>query len=154
MNKVRMMCLYQQGAFSRTDKSALSKRIDAIYHRYFHSAPKVMLIWVAIPRGQSYIAGQPSSATTLTLNVPNGTADTLRHPLMKEICSEWMTYTNCNQNQVILSVMDDDLASQFTAYSLARIAVNRRKRTLCRLIIKMLLKRAITGHFSITTNLR
>lgn len=64
MNKVRLMCLYQQGAFSRIDKSALSKRIDAINHRCFHSVPKVMLIWVAIPRGQSYIAGQPSSATT------------------------------------------------------------------------------------------
>lgn len=150
---VRMLCLYQQNAFDTRLKSALHEMAKHLYQQYISPDVKLSVIWLAIPPGQSYIAGEPSEATTVTLNVPDGTSNQVRHRFMSAFCEAWIGLTSCGQNDIILSVMDDEVATEFTQMSINRLSPESRRWQRCKLIWKLLISKVVNGHFTLTTNL-
>lgn len=150
--KLRILALFQQGAFSNSKFARLEKNTIELYKRHLGAHYKFAFVWLEIPQGQAYIAGKPSTATTITMPVENNTSNNKRHAFMSAMCEMWMQETGCSENEIILSVMDKALSEQYTKASFARFNPQGRKSQLLKLIVKLLISKLIKGRFQLSIN--
>lgn len=152
--KVRMVCLYQSESIDSSQKQSLEIIAKRTYEQSFGSAFTMVVIWIAIPKGQAFIAGKPSTATTITLNVPQGTTNQLRHEFMHHFSRAWMGEMNCNENELILSAMDQSVANEFTSKSLSRFNPKAKRLHMAKIMVKLFLSKLFKGHFHMSTNVK
>ena len=151
--KLRILALFQQGAFAKNKFAVLEKNTCELYKAHFGNHYKLTFVWLEIPQGQAYIAGKPSTATTITMPVKNETINNERHAFMSAMCEMWIRETGCSENEIILSVMDKALSEQYTKASLARLNPQRLSSQLLRLLVKLLISKLTKGRFQLSVNI-
>lgn len=151
--RILALALFHQSSFSREQFKKLEQNAVSAYQAHFGDDYRITFIWLEIPSGQAYIAGKPSTATTITMPVTDGTSDQQRHAFMSSFCQMWMQETSCSENEIILSVMDKRLSSHYTKASLARFNPDQRKSQLLKLVGKILFNKLTKGRFQLSINL-
>lgn len=151
--RIRMMCLMQENSLSKAQILQLQQKSKELYAKYFGNEFRIMPVWMVIPRGQAYIAGKPSTATTVTIPVADNTEDSIRHAYMSEFCEMWMGITHCHINEIIFNAPDKTISDSFMEVQLERIHPNKRKRTMLKLLLSLVKSRFTKGYFSSSLNL-
>ena len=150
--KIRMMCLIQESSISSQEIRLLESNAKRLYQKHFGQDYKIMTVWAVIPMGQAFLAAQPSTASTVSIPVENGLDNERRHAFMAEFCQMWMDIVHCNKNEIILSVMDQDLFAEWSGKSMSRINPKTRKFHLLRMAFKLVKSKIINGYFSMNIN--
>lgn len=151
-NTMRMMCLMQENGLSKQEIKQLERAANELYKKHFGSHYKLMPIWVVLPRGQAFLAGKPSTTTTVTLPVENHVDNDVRHPFMYEFCQRWMDITHCHQNEIILNVTDRTVAEEFSRKTLQRINPRTRFYHGGKQLAKIVKSKLVNGYYSINVN--
>lgn len=151
--RIRMMCLMQENSLSKSQILQLQQKSKALYGKYFGNKYRIMPVWMVIPCGQAYIAGKPSTATTVTIPVDDNTEDNIRHAYMSEFCEMWMSVTQCHINEIIFNAPDKTVSDHFMEVQLERIHPDKRKRTMLKMLFNLVKSRFTKGYFSSSMNL-
>lgn len=135
-----------------------AKRLEAsiirAYRNHIDPDAKVQIVWGHMPTGQSYLAGYPSTASTLSAPVPDGTDQQVRERFMLEICESWMSETGCDVNEIICNAADVSLIEQLSQANFDRYAPSERKKRMQRMALGTLWKKLTKGHFSFSTDMK
>lgn len=150
--RIRMLCAVQEHALSHQEIKLLEAKSQELYRKYFGGAFKLMSLWVIIPRGQAFLAAQPSTASTVTISVADGTDNELRHAYMSEFCQMWMDVVKCHKNEIIFNVPDKSLSNEFARAQLDRIDPKTRSFHAGKLLLGMLKSKITNGYFSMSMN--
>lgn len=152
-NRVRMLAIVQEQALDRHEIRALQDGALQVYRKHFGERFRILPLWISVPAGQAYIAGRPSTASTVSLPVPDGTPDSGRHAYMSDFCAMWMNVTGCGENEIILTAMDQRVADDYARTMLSRIAPERRRSQLLKMAWRLVRSRFSMGHLTLSINL-
>jgi len=96
-------CFYQDGQIPSNIINQLGEGIEniGVSHKL---GDGVDIQWIAIPAGQGWTAGEPSTSSVVTLNTPP-IDQTQRIEILHDICNLWMELTDCQINEVLASVI-------------------------------------------------
>lgn len=151
--RIRMLLAVQQDAFSKQQIARIENRSRHLYKRYFGDQFRITPVWLMIPAGNAYIAGKPSTGSTITLSVTNGTDNETRHAFMSEFSSMWMKVTGCKRNELVLTVMDQQFSDHYSQRNLNRIDPVRRLIVLPTLMGRLAVSKVVNGFLSMNLNI-
>lgn len=150
--RVRMLCAIQEHSLSNQEIKLLEAKAQQLYKKYFGERFQIMPLWVVIPRGQAFLAAQPSTASTVTVSVADGTDNEIRHAFMSEFCQMWIDIVKCHKNEIIFNVPDKTLANEFAKAQIVRLNPRTRPFHVGKLLFGMLKSKVTNGYFSISMN--
>lgn len=149
---VRVMCMVHQDSITPKNIKKLQVMMRDRYQEHFGNGSRLIFVWLTLPEGQAYIAGELSTASTVQMPVEDHLIDERRHRFMGEVCSRWQSITDCNKNEIILTCPDStDAKSHFTAVT-QRINSSKRGITQLKVLMKMLLNYFKKGYLNTSIN--
>ncbi|MCG8671863.1 MAG: hypothetical protein MI867_20835 [Pseudomonadales bacterium] len=151
-NKMRMLCLMQENGHSDQEIKQLERAANKLYKKHFGEKYSLLPVWVVVPRGQAFLAAQPSTTTTVTMPVENHIENDVRHPFMYEFCQMWMDITQCHQNEIILNVTDRKVAEEFAKKTVGRINPTTRFYHVGKQLTKLVKSKVLNGYYSMNFN--
>ena len=151
-NSVRVMCSIQENAIQKNSIKALERMIKNVYRRHFGREYKLNCIWLTMPFGQSYLAGESSTTSTVQIPVTDELAAPLRHAFMSEVCSQWQSITGCNKNQIILACPDDSYAQRYFEKVDERFKPSLKHLIKIKLLWRLLIGKIKNGYFTTSIN--
>jgi hypothetical protein len=102
------ICLIQEGQISDSVRTKLERGISAVSQTY-NISNEVNFAWVAIPKGDGWTAGKPSTSSVVTLHAPPLEQAT-REKILSELCEVWTRESGCHINEIVFSVMSPTAA--------------------------------------------
>lgn len=153
MKIVKVTCNIQEGSLGYKKIKQLESVIASTYQAHFGTDYRLAFMWLKIPFGQSYLAGELSTASTVQIPVEDGTTNDVRHPFMSEVCAKWQHITGCNKNEIILACSDMSQSKAFLDSMFGRINKDVRGKTKLKLLAGMVGGRIKNGYFSSSVNL-
>lgn len=147
------MCMIQQDAIESHKIKKLQSMITRLYKQYFGDNSQPICIWLTIPDGQAYIAGKPSTASTVQIPVADNLPNDKRHEFMRAVCLQWQDISSCNKNEIILTCPGQEDAKAHFSVASERIDKPKRKITNIKLLVKMTFSYFIKGYLSTSINL-
>ncbi len=151
--KFIVACHVHEGGVWEPHAARLEDGIKQAYKAIIHSEAKVHCIWMRMPAGRSFLAGFPSTASTLLAPVPDNIDQKSRENFMTAICTDWQAITDCSVNEIIVNAMNVSAASDYIAMSRARIAPDKSKWVTTKLLVNALYNRVSKGYLAIDTNM-
>ncbi len=153
MNKYRVIASVHEGAIWEQRFKELEQAIERAYSIVDANA-SVNVVWQRIPPGQAYLAGEPSTTSTVVPPVPVNIKQETREQFMHAICQQWMMITGCSVNEVIVNAMNEDVVGQYMQMSQARLSQSKAKSRFTLMFIGALLKKWFRGYTSFNVNLK
>ncbi len=149
---VRIPCMIQEGSLGKKAIKQLESMIKSTYQTHFGVDYKLIFLWMTIPKGQAYLAGKVSTASTVQLPVEDGMPTNKRHPFMFEVCTKWQSITGCSKNEIILNSPDFTPADEHFQSLQARFDDSKKKWTQAKLMGRLLLGYARKGYLTTDVN--
>ena len=149
---VRVLSMIHEGSIGEKKIKALEEMISTTYAAHFKTDVKLLFLWMTIPNGQAYLAGKPSSASTLQIPVEDNLPNELRHPFMHEICLKWMDITGCNKNEIILNSPDFSEADAQLQRFNTKFKPTAKTLTIAKMFGSMLVGKAKKGYLTTSVN--
>lgn len=131
---IRVLGMIHEGSLGKKAIKQLESVIRSTYHAHFGVDYKLLFVWMSLPKGQAYLAGKPSTASTIQIPVDDGMPSEKRHPFMSEICSKWQYITGCNKNEIILNSSDASQAQAHFEATTERLNESSKKWTQVKLL--------------------
>lgn len=153
MPSIKAICSIQEGALSANIKNQWQAKLEELYLQHLSMPMHLTLIWLSIPKGQAYLAGQADNTATLLVPVPNGTAQVVRAQFLYAVLDAWTELTGSKRDEVVISAANVELAEQFMRENQRRFAPLKRPVTVGRVMIKALLAKFKTGRLESNINL-
>ncbi|QUR66094.1 hypothetical protein [Mycobacterium spongiae] len=148
-----VVCSAHARGESLKNTKILEGDLQRIYRQHFGSDTSITLIWNVIPEGQAFIAGAPSTATTVLTPVPDHAGQDLRERFMRDICTSWQGRTGCSINEIIVTAMNVTEAKRYAQMSRRRFDPRKGKSLAVKVGVGMLHSRATKGYLSNTLNM-
>lgn len=153
MKKLQVIASVHEGAVWQMKHKQLEAAIADAYSLIL-PAPKLTIVWQRLPAGQAYLAGEPSTTSTVVVPVPNDISPAQREQFMNAVCQEWMRITDCSVDEIIVNAMSEDYLSRYTALSKSRLSKKRVKARYFGMLLAALVKKPFRGYLSFNINLR
>ncbi|BFM17829.1 hypothetical protein R50073_40120 [Maricurvus nonylphenolicus] len=150
---VRVPCLIHEGSLGRKTIKQLESMIKGIYQTHFGVDYKLVFMWMTLPKGQAYLAGKISTASTVMVAVEDGLPANKRHPFMLEICDKWQYITGCNKNEIILNSPDFSVADESLNITQSKFDESKKTWAQAKIMSRLLLGRISKGYFTTDINL-
>ena len=64
--------------------------------------------WRAVPAGDMFTEGRPSTSSIIACLVPGATTLDLREMYMRGVCDLWTEVTGCTQHEIVVSITEAD----------------------------------------------
>ena len=129
----KALILVQDGQITDPQIAAL----EAIVRRQYAAqvgGDKLLIVWNRIPAGQAFTKYEDSRSSIVTMECPNGFAQARRVALLTALEAEWRGVTGQHADEVMLSLVDEDLFAPLFKSSQQRLSAGGR----LRLVGKML----------------
>ncbi len=143
---------HAQGESIRLAK-VLEAELQRIYRENFGPDTAITVIWNVIPDGQAFIAGAPSTATTVMAPVPDTIDQERRETFMRDICTSWQDRTGCSINEIIVTAMNLTDAKRYAQMSRRRFDPHKAKPLMVKIGARALHSRATKGYLSTKLNM-
>ena len=111
--------VHESGVWSGCVKP-LQQLIESAYHTNVDSSASLGFAWFQIPAGQGWLAGAPSTASTLIVPSPDDISQENRVKLMGQICEGWMQITGCSVEEIIVNAMSASEVERYLEVSQTR----------------------------------
>lgn len=92
-------CIVQEGQAAGNHVAALEEGLARIAHDFFGFS--VSFEWTTVVAGSGFTAGKPSSASLVSMGVPDDIEQERRVELLSAICAMWSETTGCHINDVV-----------------------------------------------------
>lgn len=148
----RMAVLTPQRHISDTIRCQLREAIEHLYQHHLGAHFRLRALWLEVPAGQLYTAGQESAISAVSIGVEDQLENDIRHRFMQEVSSLWIEHTGCNVHQLMLTAPDMSEQRRALALSQNRIRPNRRALEKLKQLSRLLWSRLTRGHFSLVVN--
>lgn len=148
-----VVCSAHEGGDALAQAKALGAEVETIYQRHFGPRTSVTCIWLELPKGQAFIAGHPSTATTVLAPVPDDIEQEQRETFMRDICSIIQERTGCDVNESIVTAINVSEAKRYAAMSRRRFDPRRAKGLMLKIFARMLLVRPAKGYLTTSLNM-
>jgi len=133
------------------------KQLEAIIRRAYNTvdpAASVSIVWMRLPRGSMFLAGEPSTTSTVVTPMPDYISQESREQFMHSVCQDWMNITGCDINEIIVNAMNQSGVSAYIALNQARFNPKRFKKRMLKSLAGALWKKRKCGYLSFTLNLK
>ncbi len=151
-NSVRVMCTIQENAIGNNCIKELERMIKRVYQGHFGKEYKLNCIWLTMPFGQSFLAAENSTTSTVQIPVADELSAPLRHAFMSEICTQWQSITDCNKNEIILACPDDRYAQRYFEKVDERFKPSLKHFIKIKLLWRLLIGKLKNGYFTTSIN--
>lgn len=148
----RIICSVQEGALDSKTIKQLQATITSTYKAHFGSDFRPIFFWLRIPAGQAYIAGKPSTTSTIQIPVDDNMPDNKRHPFMHEVCVKWQHITGCSKNEIIVNSSDMSQFTQFHQAMEQRFSPEKRKKAKFSMLVRFLFGYLKNGYLNTSVN--
>ncbi len=152
-DKLLVICSVIENALNHDDKKTLEKGIKKLYEKHIGPDVKSVVLWMDIPTGQAYLAGQVSSASTILASMPNQLPSTERSAFLYSVRDLWISHTHCSANELVISASDQSLVQQFLNESKMRVTKFRRVEVMIKLIARVVWAKLVRGRLQTNINL-
>ncbi len=112
MPAVHALCLIPEQTPDHPRIAMLETGIGRLYEEHIGQGSRLRMIWLFLPAGSTYLAGQPANVSAVMLPVPDGLSDAVRHTLMHAINTLWRSVVN--DSDLVLNVPDQRYAAAYT----------------------------------------
>lgn len=146
-------CLAHANGPALDKARALEACIRSAYAASFGPRARVSCVWVEIPAGTAFVAGQPSSLSSVMAPVPDDVAQPDREAFMHAICHGWMTETGCNQSEVMVVALGATRHGAHTRVSRERLGGTAAFTSTARVAMQMAKHRLVDGFLKTSTRL-
>ncbi|GAA6150971.1 hypothetical protein [Pseudoteredinibacter isoporae] len=153
MKKYQVMASVHEGGVWESCFKELQIAIENAYG-LVDSHVSVSVIWQRIPAGQAFLAGGPSTTSTLLLPVPSDIQQKNREQFMHAICQDWMKVTGCSVNEIIANAMNEEMVAKYMQLSRGRLNKRKAKSHFVLMSLAALLKKWFRGYTSFSVNLK
>lgn len=150
---VTVMCTVHEDGVWVGKNAELQAIIERAYREHINGQAKFRLIWAQLPEGQGWLAGHPSTASTLLVPVPDDISQNARVSMMSAICDGWMTLTGCNVDEIIVNAMSESEAKRYLAVSQTRFDPARSTRLKLKLAGRLLKNKLTQGFMTTSINM-
>lgn len=148
-----VVCSAHEGGNVLKSAKTLGGEIEATYRRHFGGHTSVTCIWMELPKGQAYIAGRPSTATTVLAPVPDDIQQERRTTFMRDVCAVFQERAGCSVNEIIVSAINVSEAKRYAEMSRRRFDPRKAKGLILRILLRMLLARPAKGYLTTSLNM-
>lgn len=107
-------------ALARSDR--LEARIASAYDDHVPGVDRIRWVWLDLPPGSAYVAGRPSTLSTVLATVPDGLSESRREAFMRAVSQHWADETGCSVKEVMVTAADASMLRQYLAASRSRFA--------------------------------
>lgn len=149
---VRILSMIHEGSIGKNKIKELESMIKGTYAEHFSLDAKLVFLWMTIPNGQAYLAGKPSTASTLQIPVEDGLSNDQRHPFMHDICLKWMDITGCNKNEIILNSPDFSEADAQLERFNSKFKPSSKKLTIAKMFGSLVVGKVQKGYLTTSVN--
>lgn len=155
MSSNRVLCLVQfhEKGVTNGRKKRLSAGIQKAYNEHVDASAKLKMIWVSLPDGQAWLAGHPSTATTLLTPVPDDISQEDRVALMGAICEDWMDVTKCSVDEIIVNAMSKSEAKRYFEVAQTRFYDKKALALKLKIAFSVLKTRLTKGYLGTSINM-
>ena len=151
--KLLVICSVTENSLNDGDKKVLERGIKKLYEQHIGTHVKSVILWMEIPTGQAYLAGQTSNASTILATMPNQLPSPERSAFLYAVRDLWMSHTHCQANELVISASDQSLVQQFLNESRLRVTKFRRLEVMVKLIARVLWAKLVRGRLQTNINL-
>ena len=151
--KFLVVCSAHEGGEALKHAKALGKEVERIYQQHFGPNTSATCIWLELPKGQAYIAGYPSTATTVLAPVPDDIAQEQRVTFMRDMCGIIQEHTGCDVNESIVTALNVSEAKRYAAVSRGRFNPRKAKGMMLKVLTRMLIVRPSKGYLTTSLNM-
>lgn len=148
-----VVCSAHEGGNALKSAKVLGRQIERTYQRYFGGHASITRIWLQLPKGHAYIAGQPSTATTVLAPVPDDIQQEERVRFMRDVCSIFQERTGCDINEIIVAAINLGEAKRYAKMSRLRFDPRKAKGLMLKILSRMLIARPSKGYLATTLNM-
>ena len=152
--RAKMIFAVPENTLSHKQLLRIEFQAKYLYRQHFGKHWQTMPLWITVPAGQFFNAGKPAQISTVSITVPNQTPNSVRHEFMSRFSEMWITATNCKENQLVLSVIDETLSTAFGKSHLQRIRPSARMYYVSKILLQMMKSKISQGFMSINLNLK
>ena len=151
--KFLAVCAAHEGREALERAKELGAGIEQTYQRHFGPHTSVTCIWMELPKGQAYIAGYPSTASTVLAPVPDDIEQQQRETFMRDICDLFQEKTGCDVNEIIVTAINVSEAKRYAKMSRRRFDPRKAKGLMLKLFARMLFARPAKGYLTTTLDM-
>ena len=99
---IETLCIVQSGQISESQQAVLASRLSSITEAEF--GQQAGTSWLVIDPGNGWTAGEPSTTSLVSMNVPAMDAEN-RTRLLHAICDAWSEETQCSMNEIVATAI-------------------------------------------------
>lgn len=125
----------------------------AIYAEHFGSAKGLTILWMLLPNGQAFQAGQPASVYIALIEVEDGLDQSQREPAMWAFSRRWAEIMGVNIERLMVTCMDSANVAEYLKGNRNRIRPMRRLWFVLTTIAYLLQSRRRNGYAELRANL-
>lgn len=151
--KFLVVCSAHEGGEALKNAKSLGEEVEGVYQRHFGSLTSVTCVWLELPKGQAYIAGYPSTATTVLAPVPDDIAQEQRVRFMRDLCGIIQERTGCSVNESIVTALNVSEVKRYAATSRGRFHPRKAKGLMLKILSRMLIGRPAKGYLTTSLNM-
>ena len=151
-NKVMVILNVHENGVWKDGVDKLQKGIESAYHAHSDSSAKLRFVWFQIPPGQGWLAGAPSSASTLLVPSPDDITQERREKLMGQICDDWMQVTGCSVDEIIVNAISQSEGKRYLDVSQTRFDPKRAKRMKLKMLLSLFTNKIRKGYMTTSVN--
>lgn len=150
---VNVMCsVHEMGVWQGKTKR-LQRGIEDAYRTHANPNAKLRFIWAQVPPGQGWLAGYPSTASTLVVPVPDDIAQETRVEMMSAICADWMEVTGCSVNEIIVNAMAESEVARYFEVAQTRFDPARSTALKLKLAWRLISSKLTKGYLTTSINM-
>lgn len=129
------MIIIQQDQFSIETLQVLEKEVLQSYKTHFDT-DKLTVIWNLVD--YAVTNRNRSQSSLITIEVPNGTEQTLREALLFDCFNRWKSITNQNSDHIMVSALDSDVFNKLIKSNLGRLNLLGKTRFLSKTLMRFI----------------
>lgn len=143
---VNVMCLVHENGVWEGKVKRLQSAVLGAYRKHAEPNATLRFVWTEIPSGQGWLAGEPSTATTTLIPVPDDLTQETRVEMMSAICDEWMEITGCSVNEIIVNAMPMTEAARYQQVAFTRFDPEGLKNLKWKMAVRMIWSKITKGY--------
>ena len=131
-------CNVHEGGIPLRRARVLQDELRRVYRKNFGNRVKVRFIWMEIPKGQGFVAGEPSRLSAVLSPVPDGISQADRERFMTAVCDRWRSETGCAVDEIMVSAPDASFTKRYLEASRQRFHPDKARALGLKLFLGML----------------
>ena len=152
MAKKKVLISFQESSITRAQQKEIQKRIKQVYKQFTKRSVKLMIIWSAVPKGQSFTNYKASQMAWIAIEGHTSIDQNKRKKIIMAVCDSWEEVTEISSHDLMVTLGDPEFLPEYLELNIDKINLRKRKSFLVKTLYAMAKSKILTGLFTIPLN--